>query len=298
MGGWGIAGPEREYLAVPAVFAGRWWIWTARLPISWTVREPLARSLVIDQNVLRFQRKGAVLVRADRDEVDALEFQTRSPGGGLLSSELRVRFGDGSYAPVVMVPAAPRQLEHWLEQHGWPVEVRVVDPPGRTDFRALPTGGDGRTQPGSVYRREGMSTAKAALLTVLVALIVGGFVGLWLYGTMGPDGPDWQGYATAVLDGDEPAARAHLCVDIPSQLGPFGGPAVERSWRTAGARSGGRARSPTPPSRRSGQHVIWQRSGHHVGNAGIATCSTRLPLRSRPGLRRSSGVSASGVGSL
>ena len=223
MGGWGIAGPEREYLAVPAVFAGRWWIWTARLPISWTVREPLARSLVIDQNVLRFRRRGAVLVRADRDEVDALEFQTRSPGGGLLSSELRVRFGDGSYAPVVMVPAAPRQLEHWLEQHGWPVEIRVVDPPGRTDIRALPTGGDGRTQPGSVYRREGMSTAKAALLTVLVALIVGGFVGLWLYGTMGPDGPDWQGYATAVLDGDEPAARAHLCVDIRSQLDQFGG---------------------------------------------------------------------------
>lgn len=161
MGGWGNdAGREREALAVPAVFTGRWWIWTAHLPISWTVREPLARSLVIDRSILRFRRRGAVLVRADRDEVDALEFQTRSPGGGLLSSELRVRFSDGSYAPVVMVPAAPRQLEHWLKQHGWPVEIRVVDPPGRTNTRALPTGGDGRTKPGSVYRREARSPRK------------------------------------------------------------------------------------------------------------------------------------------
>jgi hypothetical protein len=211
-------GLEPEAVPERSVFAGRWWIWSVRMPIGWTVREPLARSLVIDQNVLRFRRRGAVLLSADRDEVDALELQTRSPGVGLLSSELRVRFADGSYAPVVMVPAAPRQLEHWLEQHGWAVEIRVVDPPGRTDIRALPTGGDGRTQPGSVYRREGTSTAKAVLLTVLVAVIVGGFVGLWLYAVAGPGGPDWRGYATAVLDGDEAVAREHLCVDVRREL--------------------------------------------------------------------------------
>lgn len=148
---------------------------------------------------------------------------TRSPGVGLLSAELRVRFADGSYAPVVMVPTAPRELEHWLEQHGWPVEIRMADPPGWTDIRALPTDGDGRTEPGSVYRREDTSTAKAVLWTVLLALIVGGSVGLWLYAAVGPGGPDWQGYITAVLDGDEPAASAHLCVDIRTQLRRFDG---------------------------------------------------------------------------
>ena len=224
MGGWVVdRGPEREATGAPAAFTGRWWIWIANVPISWTVREPLARSLVIDQNVLRFRRRGAVLLRADRDEVDALEFQTRSPGGDLLSSELRVRYGDGSYAPVVMVPAAPRQLEHWLQQHGWPVEIRVVDPPGGTDIRARPTGGDGRTEPGSVYRR-GTSTTKAVLLTVVAALIVGGFVGLWLHGAMGTGGPDWQGPSRPCpMAMSRPAARAHLCVDIRSQLGQFGG---------------------------------------------------------------------------
>ena len=219
MGGWGIVGGhEHEARPEPAAFTGRWWIPSARLPISWTVREPLALSLVLDQNTVRFYRKGVVLVRADRNEVDELEFQTRAPGVGLLGAELRVRFVDGAYGPAVMVPSAPRELGHWLEQHGWPVEVRMADPPRWTDIRARPTDSDGRTEPGSVYRREGTSTTKAVLSTALLALIVGGFVGVWLYAAVGPGGPDWQGYVTAVLDGDEPAAGAHLCEDIRTQL--------------------------------------------------------------------------------
>lgn len=188
MKGRGSVGGREEDLSVPAEFRGRWWIHSARLPISWTVREPLALSLVIDQDVLRFRRRGGVVVRADRAEVAALEFQTRSPGVGLLSAELRVRFTDGSYAPVVMVPTAPRMLERWLEQRGWPVEVRMADPPGWADIRSRPTDGDGRTEPGSVYRRAGASTATAIVWTVLLAVIVGGSIGLWLYAAVGPGG--------------------------------------------------------------------------------------------------------------
>jgi hypothetical protein len=182
-----VRGDEHDATSVPATFRGRWWAHMARLPMSWTVREPLALSVVVDQERLRFQRRSAVLALVDRSEVAAVEFHAYAPDVGLHNAELRVRFVNASYAPVVLVPTTPDALVRRLDEQGWPVELRTTDPPALTELRARPTAADGRTEPGSVWRR-GMSTGAAVLWTALLAVIVGGCMGLWLYGAAGSGG--------------------------------------------------------------------------------------------------------------
>jgi hypothetical protein len=163
-----------------AEFIGRWWVRTARLPLRWTFREPLIRRLTIDEQQARLYRgrwgRGRQLVVViDRSEVGALEFEHGVLGRRLSGAEVRVRYEDGSYAPAVFVPVDTDGFERWLEQRGWPV-TRTEWPPARRELRALPADGGRGTEPGSVYRPAGTSTAAAVAWTVLIAVLLGGFV--------------------------------------------------------------------------------------------------------------------------
>jgi hypothetical protein len=96
-------------------------------------------------------------------------------GPRLSGAEVRVRYDDGSYAPAVFVPVDTDGLERWLEQRGWPV-TRTEWPPAHRELRALPADSGRRTEPGSVYRPAGTSTAAAVAWTALIAVLLGAFV--------------------------------------------------------------------------------------------------------------------------
>jgi hypothetical protein len=163
-----------------AEFIGRSWVWTARLPLRWVFREPLIRRLTIDEQQARLYRGRSgrdrqLVVVIDRAEVGVLEFQHGVLGPRLSGAEVRVRYDDGSYAPAVFVPVDLDGLERWLEQRGWPV-TRTEWPPAHRELRARPADSGRRTEPGSVYRPAGTSTAAAVAWTVLIAVLLGGFV--------------------------------------------------------------------------------------------------------------------------
>jgi hypothetical protein len=163
-----------------AVFVGRWWVRSARLPLRWVHREPLIRRLTIDAQRVRLHRgrwgrDRQLVVAIDRPEVGSLEFQPGVLGPRLSGAESRVRYDDGAYAPAVFVPVDPSGLERWLEQHGWPV-TRTEWPPAHRELRALPTSSGRRTEPGSVYRPAGTSTVAAVVWTALIAVLLGAFV--------------------------------------------------------------------------------------------------------------------------
>jgi len=123
----------------------------------------------------RSGRDRQLVVVVDRAEVGVLEFQHGVLGPRLSGAEVRVRYDDGSYAPAVFVPMDLDGLDRSLEQRGWPV-TRTEWPPAHRELRALPTDRGRRTEPGSVYRPAGTSTASAVAWTVLVAVLLSGFV--------------------------------------------------------------------------------------------------------------------------
>jgi hypothetical protein len=163
-----------------AEFVGRWWVWTARLPLRWVYREPLIRRLTIDVQQARLYRGRSgrdrrLVVAVARSEGGSWEFQSAALGPRLGGAEVRLRYDDGSYAPAVFVPVDSDGLERSLEQRGWPATRRAW-PPAHRQLRALPAPPGRRTEPGSVYRPAGTSTVAAVAWTALVAVLLGAFV--------------------------------------------------------------------------------------------------------------------------
>lgn len=162
-------------------FPGHAWAWSSRLPLYAVHGRQHARRLRIYDDRVELHRGRHQVVVVDLAELGGFEFEPAVLPRWLHGAELRVRYDDGTYAPAVMVPVAPRTLESWLRDQGWPVTTRDSPPPGR-EIRAVPPNEDGRTEPGSVFRPPGTSTVAAVLWTLLVAALVAGFVGALVYG--------------------------------------------------------------------------------------------------------------------
>jgi hypothetical protein len=85
--GRGIEGTQGER-GGQAGFLGRWWVWTARLPLRWVYPEPLIRRITIDEQQARPYRGRSgrfrqLVVTIDRSEVGSLEFQSDRTGVGV-----------------------------------------------------------------------------------------------------------------------------------------------------------------------------------------------------------------------
>ena len=111
-------------------------------------------------------------IEIGREEIGAVELERQWLPPFLMKTVCRIRFADGSYAPKVIVPGAPKALGRSLVAFGWPmrqVSWATTEPQVARD---KPPWGQRRTAPPADTPR-GTSTLVAALgVAMLLAIFV------------------------------------------------------------------------------------------------------------------------------